>query len=266
MSNSSESPELSNLTNMEIEEFENGILKTTYSVRNSVLNDNPDNEIQVTAVYENSQPDFKMRGITAEDFINEYLTLADAVPEMRMTNKIYIITLSPEDKKYFEDPTLILPKCVGFYSDVTLEHTPDTMPEPPLRNYTIKNASNKITCQITVNAKYDAKMKKFVNDDEKIKEEISKCLYSDYMPQIPYIRIVNSKKISDNEFDIYFAKVIQKNDTIKPLDNNAGKNKSRKVNKGYKSYKSHKSHKAHKAKKSRKGRKNNGRRKTIKNK
>jgi hypothetical protein len=254
---------LENMTNIDIEEYEDGILNTTYRVRNSVLS-NPDDEIDVTAVYENSQPNFKMNGITAGEFINEYITLSEVIPDMMMTNKIYIMTLSPGDKIFFENPMLVLPNCVGFFSDVKLEHTPDIINKIPLRIYTIKDSSNQTKCQIKVNAKYDAKNKEFVNDDDKIKEEIAKCLYLDYIPQIPYIRIVNSKKISDNTFEIYFVKTVQKSDQIKSFNKIGGKNKSRKMNKGYKLNKSYKANKSKKSKKTRKGRKSNGRRKTIK--
>ena len=261
MSNTTDTAELSeNLTNMDIEEYENGILKTTYRVRNSVLS-NPDDEIDVTAVYEKSRPNFKMNGITAGEFINEYLILSEVIPEMMITNKIYIMTLSPEDKSFFEDSTLVLPNCEGFFSDVKLEHTPDIINKIPLRIYIVKDASNQSKCQIKVNAKYDAKNKEFVDDDEKIKEEISKCLYLDYIPQIPYIRIVNTKKISDNIFEIYFVKSVQKNDKIKSFNKTGGKIKSRKMNKGYKL---NKSYKANKGKKSHKERNRNRRRKTIK--
>lgn len=220
------------MSNIVIEEYESGKKKATYYVKDAVLNI-PDNEIDVAVVYESTQNRRRndvMRGIETYDFIVEYLTLKYATSDLAFNNKIHIITLSPEDKAFFENPNLKLPKCIEFISDVPLAHTPETMKIPPSKNFIIKDPLGATRCEFAIPPKYNEIENAIMFDNNQLKkdlkEEIGKCLKEN----MDYIRIVRFRRVKElpNTFEIYFVKVIRKDDKVQFMFEKGGKGRKTK--------------------------------------
>lgn len=218
------------MSNIIVEEYESGIKKATYYVRNEVLN-TPDNEIDVAVVYESRQNrrEDVMRGIETYEFMNEYVTLRfPAAPGLAFNNKIRIITLSPEDRAFFENPNLRLPKCMEFISDVPLAHTPVIMQIPPSKNFIIKDPTGAKRCEFTIRPKYNEMENTIMFDNDELKkdlkEEMGKCLKEN----MDYIRIVRFSRVNElpNTYEIYFVKVIRKDDKVQYTFERGGKKKT----------------------------------------
>jgi hypothetical protein len=219
------------MSNIVIEEYESGIKKATYYVRNAVLN-TPDNEIDVAVVYESQQyrKNDVMRGVETDEFISEYITLRfPSTSGLAFNNKIHIITLSPEDKVFFENPNLNLPKCIEFISDVPLAHTPAIMEIPPSKNFIIKDPMGTKRCEFAIRPKYNEMENKIMFDNDELKkdlkEEMGKCLKEN----MDYIRIARFSRVKElpNTFEIYFVKVIRKDDKVQYMFERGGKKKTR---------------------------------------
>lgn len=219
------------MSNIVVEEYESGKKKATYYVKDAVLNI-PDNEIDVAVVYESQQyrKNDIMRGVETDVFLSDYITLRyPSTSDFAFNNKIHIISLSPEDRAFFENPNLILPKCIEFISDVPLAHTPVIMQIQPPKNFIIKDPMGTKMCEFTIGPKYNEMENTvmFDNDELKkdLKEEIGKCLKEN----MDYIRIVRFSRVKElpNTFEIYFVKVIRKDDKVKYTFEKGGKKKTR---------------------------------------
>jgi len=190
------------MSNIIIEEYEDGILETTYIVKDVILNTM--DEISVPVTYENGgnpiHQNIKTEGV---EFVSMYITLEGVVEHLKIKNKIHIIDLSPEDRAFFEDPNLKLPNCIEFKSNIPLNthllesHTPSQPITYILHGLNGPNKCDNITMdELNIST---------------LQQHIAKCLNrADDWRRIHIVRI----KTSGTEANVYYVMKISLQDTM----------------------------------------------------
>ena len=140
------------------------------------------------------------------------------------TNKIYITKLSPIDKRFFENKTLKLPRCVEFSSAVPLSHIPLIMPPPQI--YTIKDPMGSIKCVLPIPPEWNFEKNEYEYSQANLIPLMGECLKHD--PR--RIHVVRVTPTSANSFEIWYAFKISDND-IMPQTEYAGGFKRKRTNK-----------------------------------
>lgn len=152
--------------------------------------------------------------MSGKDFI-KYFIMLDDEPYEGVTNKIHIYSLSPEDRAFFEDPALVLPRTVAITSDIQLAREPITA-----RTYVIKDALGNKTCEekIIVPSRH-GNTYKFDSDVVKsqLKEHIADCLHPKSSAQKIHIAAINKMHKEDpNLFELHFTLKVTPNDAVAP--------------------------------------------------
>jgi hypothetical protein len=123
--------------------------------------------------------------------------------------------LSPEDKAFFEDPALVLPRTVEISSNVQLAREPITA-----RTYVIKDALGNKTCEEKIIVpSHHGDTYKFDSDVVKsqLKEHIADCLHPKSSAQKIHIAAINKMhKENPNLFELHFTLKVTPNDAVAP--------------------------------------------------